>query len=89
MIQITEEKKEKLSEMCGKMLRYAGKMMQCLESLDEEGEEDMGMRDYPEYPDWDGRMGYRDEMGYRGDRMNGDMGMRRGRSSRTGRFMRM
>ena len=43
MIQISEEKKEKLSEMCEKMLHYGGKMMQCLESLDEGSE--MGMRE--------------------------------------------
>lgn len=47
MIQITEEKKEKLSEMCEKMLHYGGKMMQCLESLDDDRE--MGMRDEEDY----------------------------------------
>lgn len=81
MIQITEEKKEKLSEMCDKMLHYGGKMMQCLESLDEDGEE-MGMREYPDDED----MGYRrggGRMGMRGD----SMGYRRGRDS-MGRYAR-
>ena len=44
MFQITEEKKEKLTDMCNKMLHYGGKIMQCLESL-EEGDEEMGLRD--------------------------------------------
>lgn len=79
MIQITEEKKEKLSELCNKVLRYGGKMMQCLESLDEEDEE-IGMRQW-EDDDYDEDMGMRDG-GTRG-RMN----MRRGRVG-TGRYSR-
>lgn len=74
MIQITEEKKEKLTEMCEKMLRYGGKMMQCLESLDEE---DMGMRG-DEYDD-DEYIGMRQG--------NGRMNMRRGVRG-TGRYSR-
>lgn len=35
MIQISEEKKEKMSEMCEKMLKYGGKLMQCIEDCDE------------------------------------------------------
>ena len=72
MIQITEEKKEKLTNMCEKMLHYGGKIMQCLESLDdEEGEAEMGMRD--PYDDEE-EMGMRGRMG-----MRGGMGYRRGR----------
>lgn len=46
MIQISEEKKENLTEMCEKMLHYGGKMMQCLESLEDgdEAEEGRWMR---------------------------------------------
>lgn len=43
MIQISEEKKEKLTEMCEKMLHYGGKLMQCLDGLEEEEEEGAGM----------------------------------------------
>lgn len=87
MIQITEEKKEKLTDMCEKMLHYGGKIMQCLESLDdEECEAEMGMRD--PYDDEEemgmrGRMGMRGGMGHR----EGGMGYRRGRDS-MGRYSR-
>lgn len=67
---ITEDKKDEMSELCEKMLHYGGKLMSCLEALDEE--DSMGMR---------GRMGMRDD--YDDD---DDMGMRRGRSRRTGRY---
>lgn len=89
MIQISEEKKEQLSEMCEKMLKYGGKMMQCLESLEDD---EMGMRD----PYEDDEMGERDEMsrGSMGMRMGrregmrgGQMGQRRGRDS-MGRYTR-
>lgn len=76
MIQISEEKKEKLSEMCEKMLHYGGKIMQCLESLDEEGEQEYGMRDEEEYDGDD----YRVRSGMRS-------GMRRGRNM-MGRYSR-
>ena len=54
MIQVSESKKVKLSDYAEKVLHYAGKMMQCIESLDEGGEygerggygSRMGMRDY-------------------------------------------
>lgn len=48
MIEITEGKREKMSEHAEKMLRHAGKLMQCIEEL---GERDgMGER-YDD--DWD------------------------------------
>lgn len=82
VIQITDEKKEKLSEGLEKMLHIGGKLMQCVESLEEEDDDEEqgeGMRS-----------GYRRGMrgGYRrGGMRNEDeyygeaeppMGMRRG-----------
>lgn len=55
MIEITEKKRNKLSEYAEKMLRYGGKLMQCLEDLDEES--DIGHRDE--------ESGYRKKMGNR------------------------
>lgn len=77
IIKITEHKKDKLSEYVEKMLKYGGKAMQCLEELDDD---DMGERDEDDDDD---------DEGYRNDtyRRGGDMGERRRRSRRTGRFM--
>ena len=81
IIKITENKKEKLSDYAEKALKNMGKLMQCIEDLDDE---DMGER-YDDDDDDD--MGERD--GYRGGGYNGggSMGERRRRSRRTGRFM--
>jgi hypothetical protein len=66
MIEITEGKREKMSEHAEKMLRHAGKLMQCIEEL---GERDgMGERydyDDDEEEDDDDDFGRRDEMGRR------------------------
>lgn len=82
IIKITENKKEKLSDYAEKALKNMGKLMQCIEDLDDE---DMGER-YDDDDDYDD-MGERD--GYRGGGYNGggSMGERRRRSRRTGRFM--
>lgn len=81
MIRITSEKRDEMSDIAGKMLRYGGKLMDCLESLgDEDYGERMGMR---EEDDWDDD----DDMGMRGG-YRGGYGMRRGRSPRTGRYTR-
>ena len=54
---VTESKKEKMSEYAEKMLRYGGKLMQCIEEL---GSDDMGER-------WeDDDMGERGGSGNRG-----------------------
>ena len=45
MIEISESKVEKMSDYAEKMLRYGGKLMQCLEEIS--GGEEMGER-------WDG-----------------------------------
>ena len=58
MVQISESKKVKLSDYAEKVLHYAGKMMQCIESLDEGGE--YGERGYGERGGYGGRMGMRD-----------------------------
>lgn len=88
IIKITESKKEKMSDYAEKMLRYGGKLMQCLEELDEGS---MGERDDDDPDDWDedDDMGYRNgggmgERRYR--RESGGMGEKRSR--RTGRFIR-
>lgn len=78
IIKIEESKKEKMSDYAEKALKNMGKLMQCIEDLDDD--DDMGER----YDDDDdegyrqgGGGGYRDEMGER-----------RRRSRRTGRFIR-
>lgn len=82
-IVISEDKKDEMSELCEKMLHYGGKLMSCLENLDEDSMgERMGMRG--EWDDDDD-----DDMGMRGSYGNrGGYGNRRGRSSRTGRYVR-
>ena len=46
MVEISENKVEKMSDYAEKMLRYGGKLMQCLEELSEG--ESMGQREYDE-----------------------------------------
>lgn len=94
MITIDESKKEKMSEYAEKMLKYGGKLMQCIEELEDEDygeryEERYGER-YDDYDDDEeygmrgGRGGNSGGGGY-GRRSEG-MGMRRSR--RTGRYIR-
>lgn len=62
---ITESKKEKLTDCAEKVLHYAGKLMQCIESLEGGGE--YGERDgYGERGDYGERGGYGERMGMRG-----------------------
>lgn len=81
MIKISKDKVEHLAETAEKMLRYGGKMMECIEEL--KGEEGYGER---------GGYGMRGDMGYRYPvededmDMRGGYGMRRGRNS-MGRYM--
>ena len=66
MIEIEHEKKAEMSECCEKILRYGGKLMQCIEDMGEEEGGSMG-----------NRMGYR--QGVRGTGrygMRGGIGMR-------------
>lgn len=89
MIEITEDKITDLSEHLEKGLRHIGKAMQCIDELSQESR--MGERD--RYGNRGGRYGNR--MGDRDEEDEwedyGDdpyMGERRGRSMRTGRYIR-
>lgn len=82
IIRIEESKKDKMSDYAEKMLKYGGKLMQCIEDLDDD---DMGER-YDDDDD-DDDMGERDDY-RRGGYGGGNMGERRRRSRRTGRFIR-
>ena len=85
---ITEDKKDEMSGLCEKMLHYGGKLMSCIEAMEEEGYgERMGMRenDWDEDDD-DEPVGMRGGSGSSGSRSG--YGMRRGRSARTGRYTR-
>lgn len=86
IIEITESKVEKMSDYAEKMLKYGGKLMQCIEELSEG--EGMGRRDRErEYDDDDDRY---DEMGERGGYSGsgrGGYGERRGVRG-TGRYSR-
>ena len=89
MIEISESKKEKLSEHIEKALHEMGKAMACVEQFGSMGErggsygsryDDMGER---------GRYGMRGSYGMRDDDdwEDDEMGERRRRSRRTGRYM--
>lgn len=105
MIEITEDKMDKLSEHIEKSLKHMGKAMQCVDEWLEEG--GMGERGGYGNRQGGGRYGNRsNEMVYRenygnrggyGNRMNyrdeedewddDEMGERRRRNRRTGRYM--
>lgn len=100
MIEITEDKVSKMSEYAEKMLRYGGKLMQCLDELEggEYGEREHEGRSYPHHEgSYSSRYGMRSRydnygdryMGYRDDDddMEDEMRERRRRSHRTGRYM--
>lgn len=84
VIRIESGTKEKMSEYAEKMLKYGGKLMQCIEEMGEDG---YGDRDDDDWDD-DEEMGYRD--GGMGERryMRRESGMGERRSRRTGRFIR-
>lgn len=86
IIKITESKKEKMADYAEKMLRYGGKLMQCLDELDEGS---MGERDDDD-DDWDDEdmMGYRNGGGMGERRYRREVSMGERRSRRTGRFIR-
>ena len=98
IIEITEDKVESLSEHLEKGLRHIGKAMQCVEGLCEQSER-FGERGYGRYGNRGGYGGgsgnsvYGNRMGYREEDEDWDedddrMGERRGRSARSGRYMR-
>lgn len=95
MVEITEQKLEKATELAEKMLKYGGQLMQCLSEWQEEGGMDerdgapyMNRNRYGEREEQGGRYGYRGgggSMGYRDDDDDWDMQERRRRDSR-GRY---
>ena len=85
MIEISESKKEKMSELTENILKYGGKLMSCLEEMDEEHGERYGKRE-----SMGGRYGQRMKYRHDDDEMDDDdemTGERRMRSGRTGRYM--
>ena len=70
IIEITESKVEKMSDYAEKMLKYGGKLMQCIEELS--GGESMGRReryyddDDERYDEMGDRVGYGERRGVRG-----------------------
>lgn len=82
-IKITTKKKEKMVEHAEKALRHMGKLMQCLDDLDEG---DMGER-YPMNERYGGgRMNEREDWDDDDDEKYPQMGERRRRGS-NGRYM--
>lgn len=71
VIEITEDKREKLSHNVEKALKYMGKVMQCIDTLDDD--EEIGYREN-ESRGYRGGMGNREPMGRR--RGGGSMGER-------------
>ena len=92
MIQIEEESAMEMKEHAKKALKHMGKLMECVEELCEESQ--MGERGgYGNRGGGSGGYGnrYGNRMGYRDEEWedeDDDFGERRGRSSRTGRFIR-
>lgn len=101
IVEITEDKIGKMSEYAEKMLRYGGKLMSCLDGINEEhGLHHRGYGDRYGEPivygggeriiRHSGRMNYRDHEGWddMDDRYDDDdIHERRRRSRRTGRYM--
>ena len=81
IIEITETKVDKMAEYAEEMLRYGGKLMQCIDDL---GSEDYGERG--RYGSRGGSMNYRDDEEWDSDDMIGERRGRRRRDSR-GRYM--
>ncbi len=100
MIQIEEDSAMELKEHAKKALKHMGKLMECVEEFCEEsqmGERGYGNRGGGRYGNRGGYSGgsgggYGSRMGSREDEWDDDedddFGERRGRSSRTGRFIR-
>ena len=73
MVEITEDKIDKATEYAEKMLKYGGKLMQCLSEWQEEG--GMDEREGAPYMNRN-RYGEREEQGRYGNRGGGSMGYR-------------
>lgn len=90
MIEIQENKAEEMAEHAKKMLKHGQKLYECIEEL---AESSMGERGgYGRYGNrYDGGGRYGNRMGMRDDEDwedDDDFSERRGRSSRTGRYIR-
>ena len=96
MIEISEHKLDKATDYAEKMLKYGGMLMQCLTEWEDES--GYGERSGQGGGSYDSRYGMRsryDNYGQRGDygyrddewEMDDEMGERRRRSRRTGRYM--
>jgi len=84
MIEITEQKLDKATELAEKMLKYGGQLMQCLSEWEEEANErdggSMGNRNrYGERDEQSNRYRGGGSMGYRDDDDDWDMQERRRR----------
>lgn len=100
MIQITEDSAMEMKEHASKALKHMGKLMECVEELCEErgsmgerGDGSYGNRGGGRYGNRGGNGGgsYGNRMDYREDDEefdDDDMGERRYRSRRTGRYVR-
>lgn len=93
MIEISDSKIDKMSEYVEDMLWAGGELMHCLEKM--KGNSGYGHKEHDgsrygrHYESTHDGMGERGRMGYRGDEDwdDDDMGERRRRSRRTGRYM--
>ena len=83
MIEITEGKAEELSEHIEKSLHHMGRAMSCVEQMMEGGSKHHGRYGDRYYPDRKDYIAYRDDEDWDDE----DMGERRRRSRRTGRYM--
>lgn len=92
MIEIHESKAEEMAEHAKKMLKHGQKLYECIKELAEESS--MGERGGYGRGGYDNRGdgGYGNRMGWRDEGWDDDddpyMGERRGRSARTGRYVR-
>lgn len=84
IIEITEDKREKMSELAEELLLIGGKLMQCIEQLGEESE--IGYRRYDD-GDYDMRSSDMRGSDMRGSGRGSSYGNRRGVAG-TGRYSR-
>lgn len=90
IIEITETKIDKMAEYAEEMLRYGGKLMQCIDALGEDHYGERGGRygkRMDDYGSRGGSMNYRDDEEWDDDDMMGERrGGRRRRRDSMGRY---